>query len=575
MLVNSTITDNYAEGEGGGIVASGRTTLIGSTITRNTASVGANVGSGAELVSFLSILGPALADDITGDTQPTRRSCRVYAGRSLGYNFRPDATCGLDHPTDVSGGDPRLATLEDDPNGFVLMPVRRQPGARAGPARRVRRPAAPPRAGRAAARPVPRLGPGPGRRRGGQLRARVAVRATSAPSSRPLRRRRAPPRTGGRPRGCRPSPHDRHRDAPVTDDVQVTDVRRAPALPHPAAGTRRPLVSYAAALDRLAAGIARAGPAGAPVERAAPPASRQVPVDRAGDRRHRWGFLYDERDGTGLDTRPALVPHVGRSGSDLRLLRLSRRSRCLSAAVDPNGTGADARTVASTPRRPSPRWPALLRRLHRWERRAARVERRTARFDDWSSCVSWLPVTEAGDARAGPGLPARTPTGRRLARHVPALDLDESEWDDPDYMLLALLGRDDPLGPRECASEPGEAVDRTPPAARSSSARPGVPIPRTATTSGRGSRRCGRTSRTCATRSTRSPSSTSACSPSGCRSSPATSFRTRRGGLVHRSALSFDMTGDRLPSYDVLAFPGEEPPQIECNEDAGGVETDE
>jgi len=27
--------------------------------------------------------------------------------------------------------------------------------------------------------------------------------------------------------------------------------------------------------------------------------------------------------------------------------------------------------------------------------------------------------------------------------------------------------------------------------------------------------------------------------------------------------------------YDFLAFPGEEPPQIECNEDAGGQDTDE
>jgi hypothetical protein len=35
------------------------------------------------------------------------------------------------------------------------------------------------------------------------------------------------------------------------------------------------------------------------------------------------------------------------------------------------------------------------------------------------------------------------------------------------------------------------------------------------------------------------------------------------------------MRGDHLPAMSVLAFPGEEPPQIECNEDAGGVETDE
>ena len=61
----------------------------------------------------------------------------------------------------------------------------------------------------------------------------------------------------------------------------------------------------------------------------------------------------------------------------------------------------------------------------------------------------------------------------------------------------------------------------------------------------------------------------------GVKAEPGYQFRTRRGSIVRRSALSFDMGRDRLPSYDVLAFPGEEPPQIECNEDAGGVDTDE
>ena len=36
-----------------------------------------------------------------------------------------------------------------------------------------------------------------------------------------------------------------------------------------------------------------------------------------------------------------------------------------------------------------------------------------------------------------------------------------------------------------------------------------------------------------------------------------------------------DMRGFDPPQYDLLAFPGEEPPQIECNEDAGGHDTDE
>ena len=46
-------------------------------------------------------------------------------------------------------------------------------------------------------------------------------------------------------------------------------------------------------------------------------------------------------------------------------------------------------------------------------------------------------------------------------------------------------------------------------------------------------------------------------------------------GLQRRQALAMDMRGFDAPQYDFMAFPGEEPPQIECNEDAGGQDTDE
>ena len=46
-------------------------------------------------------------------------------------------------------------------------------------------------------------------------------------------------------------------------------------------------------------------------------------------------------------------------------------------------------------------------------------------------------------------------------------------------------------------------------------------------------------------------------------------------GAGRRSALAMDMRGFGQPQFDLLAFPGEEPPQIECNEDAGGQGTDE
>ena len=47
------------------------------------------------------------------------------------------------------------------------------------------------------------------------------------------------------------------------------------------------------------------------------------------------------------------------------------------------------------------------------------------------------------------------------------------------------------------------------------------------------------------------------------------------GGQKRRPALAMDMRGFGRPKYDFLAFPGEEPPQIECNEDAGGQDTEE
>jgi hypothetical protein len=41
------------------------------------------------------------------------------------------------------------------------------------------------------------------------------------------------------------------------------------------------------------------------------------------------------------------------------------------------------------------------------------------------------------------------------------------------------------------------------------------------------------------------------------------------GGQRRRPALAIDMRGFGVPQFDFLAFPGEEPPSIECNEDAG------
>jgi len=55
----------------------------------------------------------------------------------------------------------------------------------------------------------------------------------------------------------------------------------------------------------------------------------------------------------------------------------------------------------------------------------------------------------------------------------------------------------------------------------------------------------------------------------------ATGYVYGKLGKERRPALAMDMRGFDAPQYDLMAFPGEEPPQIECNEDAGGENTEE
>jgi hypothetical protein len=101
------------------------------------------------------------------------------------------------------------------------------------------------------------------------------------------------------------------------------------------------------------------------------------------------------------------------------------------------------------------RLAALERRASRLNRRSQRLETISERFDEWESCVSWVPVTEMGDPDRGFGFLFGTlgsPFGYR-----PALHIDRADWDDPDYMFLALVGGDRPG--RECQDEPGEAPD--------------------------------------------------------------------------------------------------------------------
>jgi hypothetical protein len=47
------------------------------------------------------------------------------------------------------------------------------------------------------------------------------------------------------------------------------------------------------------------------------------------------------------------------------------------------------------------------------------------------------------------------------------------------------------------------------------------------------------------------------------------------GRTTRRPALAFDMQGFGRPQFHLLAVPGDEPPSIECNEDAGQEDIDD
>jgi hypothetical protein len=51
-------------------------------------------------------------------------------------------------------------------------------------------------------------------------------------------------------------------------------------------------------------------------------------------------------------------------------------------------------------------------------------------------------------------------------------------------------------------------------------------------------------------------------------------FLFGRGGAARRPGLALDIRGFGTPQYEFLAFPAEEPPSIECNEDAGQEDID-
>jgi hypothetical protein len=187
---------------------------------------------------------------------------------------------------------------------------------------------------------------------------------------------------------------------------------------------------------------------------------RGVPVSEYGDPDRQSGYLYDERDGTGLGRRPALA--VDRKSrprkEDYLFLNFSRRSNCRSDAPLSGGTADPASAHTSSVRRRTLRSTVtdLERRVRRMKRAARRLLASSEHFDAWESCVSWVPVTEYGDPDGKFGYLFGS-RGAPAPGYRPALAIDRSDWDDPDYEFLAFVGGDRPG--RSCQDEPGEGVD--------------------------------------------------------------------------------------------------------------------
>ena len=188
---------------------------------------------------------------------------------------------------------------------------------------------------------------------------------------------------------------------------------------------------------------------------------RYVPVNEQGDRDRQFGYLYDERDGTGPGYIDGIaVDRRRRRGREDYLFMHFRGGGCRTDTPQPGGTAepASARAARSYKRRRQGlrgRLKVLERKAERLSDRSQRLETISERFDEWESCVSWVPVTELGDPDQTFGYlfgSTGAPAGYR-----PALHIDRADWDDPDYMFLALVGGDRPG--RTCQDEPGEGID--------------------------------------------------------------------------------------------------------------------
>ena len=191
-----------------------------------------------------------------------------------------------------------------------------------------------------------------------------------------------------------------HRPAPAATAPRPLDRR-----PH--AAVRRARRPRAVALAALAQRVDALRPARRGASTSCCGCTARSPSTRSATSRHRWGFRYDERDGTGLDTRPALARHRGRGRARPALPRpLAARS----AASAPRRTRDGHRAVP-------PRRAAGLRRSSRATRRPRRAPRPSASTPGSPACPGCRSPRPATAARTSATCAPDGASLRRGDRH--------------------------------------------------------------------------------------------------------------------------------------------------------------
>jgi Chlamydia polymorphic membrane protein (Chlamydia_PMP) repeat len=573
---DSTISNNYAEGQAGGIFGAGDVNLAYSTVTGNIAPVAGSIGAGDRLRTFGSIIGPP-ASLSTGQAQPTTESCRVTNTLSLGRNVASDDSCLLSGTGDQEDViDPKLSGLAL--NGAFAETHMPQAGS---PAIDL----VPPTAcrfvpfGRSeegeqhlAAEGIDPLTPIEVDQRGGSRPFGVGCDAgavESGSSASPTKIGPAVPlefAAGG----------SAPRDAAATDlgNIQPARTVRSGAVEAGRATTSsqndatRAQLAWSQRWLRILSASARRYDDWSDCLTA-------LAVAERGDGDNNTGYRYDEVDGSGEGLRSALAVERGKSPG-YYFFDLRRGKGCQSAPTVPGGTADPARAAQRTGGAPtsferSGRLGHLRRKLTRLETKAAFVAKSADRFDRWESCLRWLPLTEFGDPRGGFGFEYVSDAGTRVYRA--AVAVDRSPWDDPDYEMLVTKRRRN--GDRACGGDPGESVDRT-------LLRTAEQIQQRDTPAGdllKDARALRED-----VEDLREPMGEFETFDQCMFTLGMTEYGSRNGesGFIYfdgrpskRPALAIDIDGFDRPQFDLIAFPGEEPPQIECNEDASGFETDE